>query len=64
MERNKPKRGGLREPKGGRPPKPPEEKRQKRLISLPPEVAAKLDKVENKSELISQLLTQYFERIT
>jgi hypothetical protein len=56
-------RGGLRNPPGGRPKKPPEEKRQRRLITLPPDIAAKLDKVENASELITQLLAQYFERI-
>lgn len=55
-------RGGLRNPPGGRPKKPPEEKSQRRLITLPPEIAAKLDKVENASKLITQLLTEHFER--
>lgn len=52
--------GGLRNPPGGRRPK--EQKFRKRLITLPPEVAEKLDRVENASKLITQLLTQYFER--
>lgn len=46
----------------GRKPKPPTTKAQRRLITLPPEIDAKLKNVENASELITKLLTQYFER--
>jgi len=45
----------------GRKPKPPQEKFVKLRITLPPELAAKLEGA-NRSQLIQRLLTQYFER--
>lgn len=55
-------RGGLRNPKGGRPKKPPEELFRKRRITLPPEIDDKLRGRKDVSELIAQLLREYFER--
>lgn len=61
---SKPKRGGLREPKGGRPPKPPQEKYRRRLITLPPEIDDKLQRCKiDKSKLIADLLKGYFEAL-
>jgi len=45
----------------GRKSKPPQEKFVKLRITLPPELAAKLEGA-NRSQLIQRLLTQYFER--
>lgn len=45
----------------GRKPKPPNEKYVKFRISLPPQLAAKLEGT-NRSQLIQKLLIEYFER--
>lgn len=50
---NPTKRGGLREPKGGRPPKPLEEKYQQYPLKLPPDLIEWLEaNVENKNGFI------------
>ena len=57
--------GGLREPKGGRPPKPLAEKYRRRLITLPPDTDDQLIewsiKTDNDiSALINRLVIDFF----
>ena len=61
------KRGGLREPKGGRPPKPVEEKYRRRLITLPPATDDRLikwsiDTDNDISALINRLVIDFFAK--
>ena len=53
-------RGGLRNPPGGRPPKP--DKKILVTFKLHPNLVKLLRQEPNQTELIEKLLTQYFER--
>lgn len=46
----------------GRHPKPPEQHRKRVMVSLPPELVARLQAHGKKSKLIQKLLIEYFER--
>lgn len=64
---NPTKRGGLREPKGGRPPKPLEEKYRHRNITLPPATDDRLikwsiDTGADISALINRLVIDFFDK--
>lgn len=64
---DKSNRGGLREPAGGRPPKPVGEKYRRRLISLPPETDDRLiqwsiDTDNDISALINRLVIDFFTK--
>ena len=49
-------RGGKRNPPGGRPPKPPEERKQLITVRLPPAVAQWARQKQNTSSYITQIL--------
>jgi hypothetical protein len=63
MERNKPKRGGLREPKGGRP-KKPEGAMVSTSIRLPAELIEWLKKnTKNRNEFIIKAIWEKIAKI-
>lgn len=58
------KRGGLREPAGGRPPKPVEEKYQQYPLKLPPDLIEWLDaNIENKNGFIVEAIRAAIQRL-
>ena len=56
-------RGGKRNPPGGRPPKPPGEKAQKILISLPPDVVEWVRAKDNTSGYIAKLIRREMQLV-
>lgn len=51
----------MKRKKRGRPALPPNKKRQLFAVTLPADLIKKLEKFDEKSKLIEQLLRQYFQ---